>query len=162
MPHDRPLSPTISPVPWTRPIALARRSAPWAPSGSRRPLQQEWLALRLERVLPRLMREHGVDMWIVPTREYNEDPVFFSLVSPTTMAARRRTIYVFHDRGPRPGVERIAIGGTSQGGLYEVVRDPARRKGAAGAERRRAEPFGPEQWRLLTPIVGSATRPPSP
>ncbi|MFW6206101.1 MAG: M24 family metallopeptidase [Gemmatimonadota bacterium] len=115
--------------------------------------EQRWLRLRLERVLPRLMREHGVEMWIVPTREYNEDPVFFSLVSPTTMAARRRTIYVFHDRGPGEGVERIAIGGTSQGGLYDVIRDPDAAEGAAGGERRRAEPFGPEQWQLLTPIV---------
>ncbi|HVH12685.1 MAG TPA: hypothetical protein VM759_06525, partial [Longimicrobium sp.] len=57
--------------------------------------RQEWLRLRLERVLPRLMREQGVQMWIIPVREYNEDPVFFSLVSPTTMAARRRTIYAF-------------------------------------------------------------------
>jgi hypothetical protein len=117
--------------------------------------QQEWLALRLERVLPRLMREHGVDMWIVPVREYNEDPVFFSLVSPTTMAARRRTIYVFHDRGPGLGVERIAIGGTTQGGLYTVVRDPQAALGAAGATLRAAEPFGPEQWRLLTPLVAA-------
>jgi hypothetical protein len=116
-------------------------------------LQQGWLAIRLERVLPRLMREHGVDMWIVPVREYNEDPVFFSLVSPTTMAARRRTIYVFHDRGPDAGVERIAIGGTSQGGLYQVLRDPAAAIGTAGTERRAAEPWGPEQWRLLTPVV---------
>jgi len=35
-------------------------------------------------------------------REYNEDPVFTSLVSPTTFAARRRTIYVFHDKCSRP------------------------------------------------------------
>ncbi|NIP80482.1 MAG: M24 family metallopeptidase [Gemmatimonadetes bacterium] len=116
-------------------------------------VQQRWLELRLERVLPRLMREHGVEMWIVPMREYNEDPVFPALVSPTTMAARRRTIYVFHDRGPDEGVERIAIGGTSQGGLYEVVRDPDAAEGAAGTERRRAEPFGPDQWSLLIPIV---------
>ena len=116
-------------------------------------LQQEWLELRLERVLPRLMREHGADMWIIPMREYNEDPVFSSLVSPTTMAARRRTIYVFHDRGPEHGVERITIGGTSQGGLYTVVRDPAAQVGAAGTERRAAEPFGPDQWKLLTPLV---------
>lgn len=116
-------------------------------------VRQEWLRLRLERVLPRLMRRHDVDMWIVPVREYNEDPVFFSLVSPTTMAARRRTIYVFHDRGGSEGIERIAIGGTSQGGLYEVVRDPAATVGAAGARERPAEPFGPEQWRLLVPIV---------
>lgn len=121
-------------------------------------VRQEWLALRLERVLPRLMREHGVDMWIVPVREYNEDPVFHSLVSPTTFAARRRTIYVFHDRGIDAagvdhGVERLAIGGTSQGGLYTVVRDPAAAMGTAGTTRREAEPFGPEQWRLLTPLI---------
>lgn len=35
------------------------------------------------------MREQGADMWIVPVREYNEDPVFHSIVSPTTFAARR-------------------------------------------------------------------------
>ena len=116
-------------------------------------VRQEWLALRLERVLPRVMREQGVDMWIVPVREYNEDPVFHSLVSPTTFAARRRTIYIFHDRGGSRGVERIAIGGTSQGGLYTVVRDPAAAIGVAGTTRRAAEPFGPEQWRLLTPLV---------
>jgi Xaa-Pro aminopeptidase len=182
MPHDRPLSPTISPVPWTRPIALAVPGArallplmalatllplaslvapataqvadrPFGTLREQAAVRQEWLELRLERVLPRLMREHGVDMWIVPVREYNEDPAFFSLVSPTTMAARRRTIYVFHDRGAEAGIERIAIGGTSQGGLYAVVRDPQAREGAAGAGRRLAEPFGPEQWQLLPPIV---------
>lgn len=116
-------------------------------------IRQEWLQLRLSRVLPRLMREHGVDMWVVPVREYNEDPVFHSLVSPTTMAARRRTIYVFFDRGGEEGVERIAIGGTSQGGLYEVVRDPDAAVGTAGTTRRAAEPFGPEQWTLLTRAV---------
>lgn len=123
-------------------------------------VQQEWLRLRLERVLPRLMREQGVDMWIVPVREYNEDPVFHSIVSPTTFAARRRTIHVFHDRGidssgTDRGVERLAVGGTSQGGLYTIVRDPAAAIGMAGTTRRAAEPFGPEQWRLLTPLVES-------
>ena len=115
-------------------------------------LRQSWLAHRLRRVLPRLMREHGVDMWIVPMREYNEDPVFRALVSPTTMAARRRTIYAFCDRGEEE-LERVAIGGTSQGGLYRVVRDPGARLGAAGASERRAEPFGPEQWQLLPPVI---------
>jgi len=116
-------------------------------------IQQRWLELRLERMLPRLMREHGVDMWVIPMREYNEDPVFRALVSPTTFAARRRTIYIFCDRGPEEGVERIAIGGSSQGGLYRVVLDPDAAVGAAAGQERRAEPFGPEQWKLLPPIV---------
>ena len=46
-------------------------------------IQQEWLKLRLEKVLPELMRRHGVAMWLVICREYNEDPVYRSLTSPT-------------------------------------------------------------------------------
>jgi len=140
--------------------ALVTTAAPvWAqerPLGTLREqaeIEQGWLQLRLERVLPRLMREHGVDMWIIPMREYNEDPVFVGLVSPTTFAARRRTIYIFCDRGPDEGVERIAIGGNSQGGLYRVVRDPDAATGAAAGEERQAEPFGPDQWDLLPPVV---------
>jgi Xaa-Pro aminopeptidase len=137
-------APSASALAQERPLGTMREQAE---------TRQEWLRLRLERVLPRLMREHGVEMWIVPMREYNEDPVFRGLVSPTTMAARRRTIYVFHDRGEARGVERIAIGGTSQGGLYDVVRDPAAIVGTAGTARRLAEPAGPEQWALLTPLL---------
>ncbi len=133
--------------------ALAQQANPFGTLREQAQLRQSWLEARLERVLPRLMREQGVDMWVVPVREYNEDPVFWSLVSPTTMAARRRTIYVFHDRGGNGGVERIAIGGTSQGGLYDVVRDPEAGMGTAGAQRRAAEPFGPEQWGLLATVV---------
>src|SRR5215831_3578812 len=78
-------------------------------------LQQTWLRYRLDSVLPGLMRQYGVRMWIIPMREYNEDPVFFSLVSATTFFARRRTIYVFTDLGAGKPIERLALGGTSQG-----------------------------------------------
>src|SRR5271157_6555675 len=83
-------------------------------------IQQEWLRLRLERNLPALMRKHGVQMWIVACREYAEDPAFFSLVSPTVFAARRTTIYVFFDPGPNEPLQRLALGGDSNGGLYTV------------------------------------------
>ena len=107
-------------------------------------IRQEWLKARLDRVLPALMRKHGVAMWLVVCREYNEDPVFFSLVSPSVMAARRRTILVFNDRGPEKGVERLALGGGSNGGLYEVYRDP-------DAENR--ELYGQGQWVTLRKLV---------
>jgi hypothetical protein len=86
-------------------------------------------------------------------REYHESPVFRALVSPVTMAARRRTFYVFHDPGDGRGIVRIALGGTSPGDLYEVVRAPAAATGTAGTQQRAAEPFGPEQWQLLTAVV---------
>ena len=113
--------------------------------------QQQWLAKRLDTHLPMLMRKHGVDMWVIPMREYNEDPTFTSLVSPTTFAARRRTIYVFYDRGTDRGVERIALGGASQRGLYEVVRST--REVAAPVGGRRAELWGDQQWQVLKQVV---------
>lgn len=107
-------------------------------------IQQEWLRLRLERHVPALMRRERVSMWIIPMREYNEDPVFSSLVSPTTFAARRRTIFVFFDRGEERGIERLALGGSGQGGVYEALRDTARVN---------AELWGPAQWELLRRVV---------
>jgi Xaa-Pro aminopeptidase len=83
-------------------------------------------------------------MWLIVCREYNEDPVFFSLVSPSTMAARRRTILVFNDRGAERGVERLALGGGSHGGLYTVYRDP---------ELEGRELWGQGQWALLRKLI---------
>ncbi len=118
--------------------------------------QQKWLELRMERTLPMLMRREGIDMWVVPMREYAEDPVFTAITSPTTFAARRRTIYVFFDRGPVKGVERIALGGTSQGGVFEAVRSmkavPAPAAGS-GNNDRSAELWGDEQWNILKTVI---------
>lgn len=138
---------------WVAPSHAVAQEQPLGTLRDQADTRQEWLEMRLERVLPRLMREQAVEMWILPMREYNEDPVFGALVSPTTMAARRRTIYAFCDRGADQGVERIAIGGTSQGDLYRVVRDPGAEVGTAGTDRRPAEPYGPDQWKLLPPVV---------
>ena len=33
------------------------------------------LADRIEAVLPNIMRREGMDMWIIISREYNEDPI---------------------------------------------------------------------------------------
>ncbi|HKQ78160.1 MAG TPA: M24 family metallopeptidase [Blastocatellia bacterium] len=107
-------------------------------------IQQGWLKLRLERVLPELMRKHNVSMWLVICREYNEDPTFRSLTSPTVFAARRRTILVFNDQGREKGVERLALGGGSNDGLYRVYRDP---------EVENRELWGEGQWALLRKMI---------
>ncbi len=107
-------------------------------------IRQEWLKLRLERVLPTLMRRHGVSMWLVINREYNEDPVFRSLISPSVMNARRRTILVFFDRGGDKGIERLALGGGTNGGLYELYRDP---------DNEGREIMGESQWQTLRKVI---------
>ncbi len=112
----------------------------------------EWNRIRLETVLPGLMREYGVDMWVLSMREYAEDPVFWSFKDATTFAARRRSIYVFYDRGPEEGVERLALGGTSQGGLFQAFRST--RPADPGASGRSAgELVGNEQWQLFHELV---------
>lgn len=125
-------------------VSLSAQVPSLPPLRQQADLQQEWLRLRLERHLPALMRKHSVAMWIVACREYAEDPVFFSLVSPTVFAARRTTIYVFFDRGRDQGVERLALGGDSNGGLYTVYRDP-------NVQHR--EIYGESQWQLLRKLV---------
>ncbi|MDG2371873.1 MAG: M24 family metallopeptidase [Flavobacteriaceae bacterium] len=50
---------------------------------------------RLENLLPQLMKKHNIDMWVLITREYNEDPIVKTLLPPTWLNARRRTIVVF-------------------------------------------------------------------
>ncbi len=108
---------------------------------------QQWVEQRLTKVLPGLMAEYGADMWILSMREYGEDPVFWSMISPTTFAARRRSIYVF-TREPDGSVERLALGGGDQGGLFQIYRSP--HPTVTGKE---AELWGDEQWRLLHEIV---------
>lgn len=135
----------------------ASAQAPQRPFGTLREqaaVQQQWLQKRLDTILPALMRKYDVDMWVIPMREYNEDPTFSSLVSPTTFAARRRTIYVFFDRGPDKGIERIALGGSSQGGLYEAVRSARAVSTGVGREAgRNAELWGDQQWLVLKDVV---------
>lgn len=129
----------------TGPYSAAR---PFGTLRQQADVQQAWLKERLEVNLPAVMRAHGVDMWVVTMREYNEDPVFRGLVSATTFAARRRSIYIFHDRGGDKGVERLALGGTSQGGLYEVYRGEG-----ATSRAQKAELWGMDQWRLFARLV---------
>jgi hypothetical protein len=134
-------------------IVEAQQARPFGTLREQAEVQQAWLAKRLETVLPALMREYGVDMWVIPMREYNEDPVFTSIVSPTTFAARRRTIYVFFDKGPSAGVERLALGGSSQGGLYQAFRSQKAISASAGVAGRSAELWGAQQWQLLRELV---------
>ena len=50
---------------------------------------------RIQNLLPKLMEEQDIDLWVLITREYNEDPVIKTLLPPTWLNARRRTILVF-------------------------------------------------------------------
>ena len=121
-------------------------------------MQQAWLKKRLDTFLPALMRKHGIDLWVVPMREYNEDPVFSSITAADTFFARRRTIYVFFDRCAAAGtpvgpscIERIALGGSSQGGVFDARTSTKAVTAAVGG--RQAELWGDEQWQALKDVI---------
>jgi Xaa-Pro aminopeptidase len=149
------------------PIVAQAQVAPGALPSAERPFgtlreqavqQQAWLKKRLDTFLPALMRKHGIDMWVVPMREYNEDPVFSSITAPETFFARRRTIYVFFDKCAAAGaavaatcVERIALGGTSQGGVFDARSSMKAVTAAVGG--RQAELWGDEQWMALKQVI---------
>ena len=80
-----------------------------------------WLTVRLEKILPELMRREKIDMWLVICREYNEDPVYLSMVPFASLSARRLTMLVMCDRGGDKGVERFSVNRYGIGRLFPTV-----------------------------------------
>jgi hypothetical protein len=91
------------------------------PLRERAEVVNNWLATRLDSVVPLLMRREGIDMWVVVAREYNEDPVVLTMLPASWQAARRRTILVFFDQGEENGVERLAMARYDIGDLYKGI-----------------------------------------
>ena len=96
------------------------------------------LADRMETVLPDIMRREGLDMWIIISREYNEDPVIETMLPATWLAARRRTILVIYDRGPEEGLETLAVARYDVGEVFKKAWD---------------KELEPDQWKRLREIV---------
>lgn len=96
----------------------------------------EILEDRLDNLLPELMRRENIDMWVLISREYNEDPVMKTILPSTWLAARRRTIMVFYDNGEK--LDKIAIARYSVGKLL---------KGEWDVD------VYPDQWEALMKII---------
>ena len=67
----------------------------------------EILEDRLDNLLPELMQREDIAMWVIISREYNEDPVLKTMLPSTWLSARRRTILVFNKTGDE--IEKVAI-----------------------------------------------------
>lgn len=101
-------------------------------------IQDRWLKERLDKLVPQLMREVGVDMWVLVAREYNEDPVLETMLPATWMSARRRMVLMFFDRGEQEGVERLAVARYPVGDLFPAGWDPESQ---------------PDQWARVAELV---------
>lgn len=85
-------------------------------------LVKQWISKRFDTVLPELMRREGIDLWLIVSREYNDDPVFRSMAPLTTYSSRRRTILAFYNPGGGKPVEHVSIGRFDYDGLFTVVK----------------------------------------
>lgn len=111
---------------------------PILPLRDRAELVDRILEERLDTLIPRIMREQGVDMWVLMAREYFEEPVVASMLDARSMSARRRTILIFFDPGGQAPVERLTVSRYGLGGLFEPAWDPE------------AEP---DQWEAVAGII---------
>lgn len=89
------------------------------PPRQRVEVENRVLQERLDTLLPTLMAESGLDMWLVINREYAEDPVYFTLVPQPSFAARRTTMLVFSRRADG-SVERLSVNRYPLGEPYET------------------------------------------
>jgi Xaa-Pro aminopeptidase len=103
-------------------------------------LENRSLALRLDQLVPALMREHGIDLWLLVAREYFEEPVVASMLDAQNMHARRRTILIFYDPGQGKPVERLTVSRYGLGGHFAPAWDPAKQ---------------PDQWRAVAEIIAA-------
>ncbi|VAW43789.1 FIG00931065: hypothetical protein, partial [hydrothermal vent metagenome] len=100
---------------------------------------------KIQSVLPQLMRDNGIDMWIVMAREYNEDPVIRTMLPAIWHAARRRTVLVMFDQGFDAagndlGVETMAVARYDVGTVFKKSWDKEQQ---------------PDQWARLAEIIAA-------
>ncbi len=79
------------------------------PERERAKVIDEILADRFNNLLPKLMDDAGIDMWILISREYNEDPVLKTMLPATWLNARRRTILVFYRDKAKNTIDKLAV-----------------------------------------------------
>lgn len=98
----------------------------------------EILADRFNNLLPQLMDETDIDMWILISREYNEDPVLRTMLPARWLNARRRTILVFYRDRAKNTIDKLAVARYNVGDNIVSVWDKEKE---------------PEQWKRLMQLI---------
>lgn len=101
-------------------------------------LKDEILTERFDHLLPGLMDKTDIDMWLIISREYNEDPVIRTMLPSTWLNARRRTILVFYRDKAKNSIEKLAVA------RYDVG------KNISSAWDKEVEP---DQWKALVKMI---------
>ncbi len=100
----------------------------------------EILAERIETLLPDLMVKAGIDMWVIISREYNEDPIIRTFLPATWLSARRRTMIVFYHDPAKKQYDKLAIARYDVGATIKSAWDQQK---------------FPDQWDALIDIINA-------
>ena len=96
------------------------------------------LADRFNNLLPKLMDRTGIDMWVLISREYNEDPVLKTMLPATWLNARRRTIILFYRNKENNTIDKLAVARYNFGDNIISAWDKAKE---------------PNQWKRLMELI---------
>ncbi len=108
------------------------------PERDRASVIDEILEDRFAVLLPELMDRTDIDMWVLISREYNEDPVLRTMLPSTWLNARRRTILVFYRDREKDQIERLAVARYNVGENIASAWNPEDQ---------------PDQWEALLEII---------
>ncbi len=137
-------TPALAGAPLPLPLSETEVSAPALPAilapRERAALENRILRERLDTLIPQIMREEGIDMWLLVAREYFEEPVIATMLDAENMHARRRTILIFRDPGNGQPVERLTVSRYGLGGLFEPTWDPDAQ---------------PDQWQAVADLIAA-------
>ena len=101
-------------------------------------LRDRWLQERFATVVPELMRREGIDLWVMITREYNEDAVVKTMLPSTWMGARRTTMLLIYDPGEGKPLETLACARYDVGDVFKKAWDKESQ---------------PDQWKQLAELI---------
>ncbi|MGI9551224.1 MAG: M24 family metallopeptidase [Aurantibacter sp.] len=90
-------------------LATTSRSQQILPENERARVIDEILQDKFNNLLPELMDRTDIDMWIIISREYNEDPVLRTTLPSTWLNARRRTVLLFYRNREKNTIEQLAV-----------------------------------------------------
>lgn len=125
------------------PVALAKEPAiphPVLPEREQAQLIDGILQQRLTQILPPLMQRENIDMWLLISREYNEDPVLKTMLPATWLSARRRTMLVIFNPGAGKAPELYAVARYDVGTAFKKFWDVEKQ---------------PDQWQALADLIHS-------
>lgn len=99
-------------------------------------VRDQILKTRFETVLPDIMRREGIDMWVIISREYNEDAVLKTFLPATWLSARRTTMLLIYDNGKM--LEGLSVARYAAGDLFKSAWNPEQE---------------PDQWKQLKKLI---------